>query len=574
MNGRHALVIGADAYPGAVLNNAVGDAGRIAGALRARGFLVSLILNPDLPAIDAALAAFSRAAQAAELALIYLAGHAVERHGSGYFLPINFIFPPTAAGLRYTATGLNAFVEVTNGAASRIVVLDACRSWPRDPDEALRTSSDLEELVADERDWPNLLLAYSTSSATTAGDGAKGDGSIFSNSLCRNLLEHNLTVDECFRRVSQDVVRHGRQQPWTYSSLSRTLSFTDLPRFVPIQRHAVPNPEHLGLGTWAMTDAPRRAVILGVGDQRAWSVGIGGFRQVPRPGEDRLMGAAVCGNRLFLAGSHGALYVAGGDPKPTLELDVPQSFGLKASPAANGFIFYGAGFASWVKVRATRIVEITRYELGFDVYCCAYMPDGLIWVAGENGRVSELNPQNPVAPIREIARIEQHVNAIAITQAGDRVFVVGQAGVAVELDRSGKKIASLLPERQFKTAAGIRAQLVNVADDEHIRRFIFEPSRVGKRAHAELAEHLGVPDYYACELAPTLPILAVGTQESSVVLLDTRDRQVIQELDVGSGNSAIVSGVHFLSDHELAVVGGRGEVTFFGAQRATVGSTE
>lgn len=148
---------------------------------------------------------------------------------------------------------------------------------------------------------------------------------------------------------------------------------------------------------------------------------------------------------------------------------------------------------------------------------------------------------------------------------GDRVFVVGQHGLAVELDRSGQKTAELLPDRLFKTAAGIRAQLLNVADDEHIRRFIFEPSTLNKRLHTELAEHLGVPDYYACALAPTLPILAVATQESSVVLLDTRDHQVIQELDVGSGNSAIVSGVHFLSDHELAVVGGRGEVTFFGA---------
>ncbi len=127
------------------------------------------------------------------------------------------------------------------------------------------------------------------------------------------------------------------------------------------------------------------------------------------------------------------------------------------------------------------------------------------------------------------------------------------------------KNRELLPKRLFKTAAGIRAQLLNVADDECIRRFVFDPSKLKKAAHEELAEHLGVPDYHACALAPSLPILAVATQESSVVLLDSRDRQVIQELDVGSGNSAIVSGVHFLSDHELVVIGGRGEFTFFEA---------
>lgn len=83
---------------------------------------MSAVLDPDLAAIDNALAAFRPTAQTAELALIYVAGHAVERHGSGYFLPVDFSFPPTAAGLRYTATGLNAFVEAMGGAASRIVV--------------------------------------------------------------------------------------------------------------------------------------------------------------------------------------------------------------------------------------------------------------------------------------------------------------------------------------------------------------------------------------------------------------------------------------------------------------------
>ena len=566
MSRRHALVIGANAYPSEELINATGDAGRVAEALRIRGFSVRTVLDPDLAAIDAALTDFKRAALSAELVLVYLAGHAVERHGSGYFLPVDFSFPPTAAGLRFTAVSLNAFVEATDGAMSRIVVVDACRNWPHDSDEARRTSNDLEELVGEERNWPNLLLAYATSATMTAGDGAKGVGSAFSNSLCRHLLDHNLTVDECFRRVSQDVVaRHSEQQPWTYSSLARTLSFTDLPRFAAIQRHAVPNPEHLGAGAWTTTDTRRRAVIVGVGDPMAWSVGVGGFNQVRYCGKERLVGAAYCGDPLFLAVSDGTLYVAGAGSRPMLDLDVPHSFGLQASSAANGFIHYGAGTVSCLKVDAQEIKNVARHELGFDVYCCTYMPDGTIWVAGARGRICEIDPRVLDAPIREIARVRQHVNAMAVAPTGDRVFAVGQHGLALELDRFGKEIAELLPGRPFKTAAGIRAQLLNVADDEHIRRFIFEPSKLGKRVHKEMAQHLGMPDYYACALAPNLPILAVATQESSVVLLDTRNRQVIQELDVGSGNSAIVSGVHFLSERELAVVGGRGDVTFFGA---------
>ncbi|MGN6306791.1 MAG: caspase family protein [Mesorhizobium sp.] len=569
MSGRYALVIGAVAYPDNKLNNAVEDAIRVAEALGNRGFAVTTILDPDGRSIDDALAAFKPAAQAAELAVIFLAGHAVERHGSGYFLPIDFGFPPQPASLPFTAVSLNAFVEATQGAASRIVVLDACRNWPELPDEARRLSNDLDKLVAYERGWPNLLLAYSTSSTTEAGDGRAGAGSAFSLALCRHLLDHSLTVDECFRRVSQDVIANRRgQQPWTYSSLAETLSFTDLPRFAALQRHAVPNPELLSLGAWTATDAEQRSVIVGLGDALAWSVGVPGFGQIRYRGEDRLMGAADMQKYLFLAGSTGTLYVAGAGPAPLLKLDMRHSHGLTASPTREDAVYYGADVACLLRLTRKVIKIVARYELGFEIYSCVYMPDGPIWVAGENGRICEIDPRNPDAAAREIANVRLHVNAMAVTPTGERVFVVGQAGLALELDRCGRQVSRLLPDRAFKTAAGIRAQLLNVADDEHIRRFIFEPSKLPMDMHSELLEHLGVPGFPACAMAPSLPILAITTQESSVVLLDTRDLQVIQELDVGYGNSSLVAGVHFLSDHELVVVGGRGDVTFFGASRA------
>lgn len=564
LNGRRALVIGAISYPGAPLDNAVDDAVRVAAALVARGFTVTTVLNPDGATIDAALGAFAPAAKLAELALVFLAGHAVERHGSGYFLPVDVQFPLQSGSLPYMAISLNEFVQATEGAMSRIVVLDACRNWPQDPAEATRTSADLDQLVADERHWPNLLMAYATGATKGAGDGTAGAGSAFSNSLCRHLLDHGLTVDECFRRVSQDVVASRKgQQPWTYSSLARTLSFSDLPRFAAIQRHAVPNPEGLSVGAWSTTDAGRRAVILGVGDGMAWNVDVGGWRQVRHTGKDRLMGAADCRMTLFLAGSDGALYVAGGGSEPVQDMKMLHSNGMIASPRADGFAYYGSDAVSCFEVAATIFKEVVRHALDFAVYTSAHLPDGALWVAGERGMICEIDPRDPTLPVREVAKVTQHVNALAVSSSGDRVYVVGQHGLAVALDRSGTKVAEMLPGRGYTTAAGIRAQLVNVADDEHIHRFIFKPSELEKRVFDSLSDHMGVPNYPACALAPNLPILAIGTEESTVVLLDTRDMQVIQELDVGFGNSAMVAGVHFLSDDELAVVGGRGEVTFY-----------
>lgn len=563
MLGRHALVIGATTYAGNELINAADDARRMAATLRMRGFNAEVYIDPTLSEIDNACNLFKSLAQSSDMALVYLAGHAVERYGAGYFLPVDFSFSPTAGGLRCTAVGLNAFVEAMDGAKSRIMVVDACRNWPSDSDEARRVANDLEELRADERSWPNLLLAYATSATKGAGDGLAGEGSAFSNSLSRHLLDHSLTVDECFRRVSQDVVAKRRdQQPWTYSSLAQTLSFTDLPRYAAIQRYAVPNPEYLGSGTWSACDARRQAIIVGVGDARAWNVELSGCNRLNHGAEDRLMGAADCGGHVFLAGSEGALYVAGGGGQPVLDLKVRHTFGLKASPASDSFIHYGAGIVGSIEIKAG-LNEVARHDVGFSVYCCAYLPNGLVWVAGEGGRICEIDPRDSSTPVREISRVCHHVNSITVAPGGDRIFLVGQHGLAVELDGSGRQIAELLPNRTFKTAAGIRDKLISITDDTHIRRFIFEPSRLSKRMFDDLATHLGVPDFPTCALAPTLPILAIATQESSVILIDTRDHQIIQEIDVGSGNSAYVSGVHFLTDYELVVIGGRGDVTFF-----------
>ena len=188
-------MIGASNYPTQPLVNAADDAQRIAGALGQRGFEVATNIDPDRDALDAAVGAFRIVARGADLALVYLAGHAVERHGTGYYLPVDFPFPVSPGNLRFSAISLNDFVAATDGAGSRIVVLDACRDWPENADESARLANDLDELAVGERDWPNLLLAYATSATTRAGDGLPGQGSAFSNSLFRNLLDHTLTVD-------------------------------------------------------------------------------------------------------------------------------------------------------------------------------------------------------------------------------------------------------------------------------------------------------------------------------------------------------------------------------------------
>lgn len=420
MNFRQALVIGAARYPANALDNAADDAVRVAQAFRARSFEVVTVLDPDAETLQAALDNFKPIARTAELAAIFLAGHAVERHGSGYFLPIDVDFPLQPARLAITAFSLNAFVEATEGARSRIVVLDACRNWPEEATEARRVLADLDQLVLDERSWRDLLLAYSTSAATQAGDGASEMGSVFSAALCRHLRDHSLTVDECFRRVSQDVLFNRRgQQPWTYSSLAETLSFSDLPRFSAVQRHAVPNPEQLSLGAWTAMDAGGQGVILGVGDAAAWTVSLRGIERGCRTGKDRLMGAADTGRRLLLAGSEGALYEAGVRRSPVLDLDMTYSHGVTASPLGETAVYYGAGSARVLRMKSKSIKVIASYAVDFEIYASLYLPDGPVWIAGEHGRICELDPTSSNASLRDVAQVCRHVNMMAVAPSGD-----------------------------------------------------------------------------------------------------------------------------------------------------------
>jgi len=563
---RHALVVGANAYPGEKLDNAVADATRVAETLRKRGFEVVTVLDPDRTALDAAISTFRGLAIRADLAIVYLAGHAVERHGAGYFLPVDFPFPPSAGRLRSSGFGLDELVAATDGAASRIVVLDACRSWPDDPGQGVLVSRDLDDMLQIERDWPDLLLAYATSATTAAADGLPGEGGPFAVSLCRHLLNHSLTVDECFRLTSQDVsADRRRQQPWTYSSLRRTLSFTDLPRFAAVHRIAIPNPEHLGVGAWTAPSFDGQRAIVGLGDAMVWEVDLRRFAKIGHSRGDRLMGAADLAGATLLAGSAGSIYVADDGDTPLLDLGAQDSFGMAAAPDGQRLIHYGAGVVTCLRACRDTLEVVASHDIGFDLYCCTFLPDGMALVGGYQGRILEVDPSNPARAPKQIAQVGQHANKLTATSDGERLFVVGQAGLAVELDRSGELIADLLPDRRLLTAAGIREALMNDADDDEIRDFIFEPQKVGWRRRTSLAQLLRRPAYDACALAPTSPTLAIGTQESTVILIDIRDLQIIQELDVGSGCSSMVAGLHFPSDRELIVVDGRGRVTFFGA---------
>ena len=128
---RVALVIGASSYgAGNMLVTPGNDARLVAAALRQSGFSVTRLDDPDVGAFTTALTAFRRQADAADVAIIYYAGHGIETHGTNWLLPVS-VRGRRATDLAAEAVRAAALAVAVSGAKTvRLIVLDACRDDP------------------------------------------------------------------------------------------------------------------------------------------------------------------------------------------------------------------------------------------------------------------------------------------------------------------------------------------------------------------------------------------------------------------------------------------------------------
>src|SRR5215467_5030402 len=129
---RVALVIGNSQYknPQLVLFNPKNDAEDVAAVLRTLGFEVILKVDSDKRDFDLAMAQFARLATAADAALFYYAGHALQYQGRNYLMPTDAELEDEIS-LRYQMMGLDdvrAALERSGGV--KIMILDACRNNP------------------------------------------------------------------------------------------------------------------------------------------------------------------------------------------------------------------------------------------------------------------------------------------------------------------------------------------------------------------------------------------------------------------------------------------------------------
>ena len=236
LGNRVALLIGNGTYERPDLNlvNPVRDANALAEALGTHGFQVIEVLDQTRAEMVSALREFESAANGAEIAMVFYAGHGVQLADENYLIGTDFggTSPDDLIASSLTMTELRQALERAKPAAG-IVILDACRNTP------FSESGMAAPGLLRARGGAGLLFAFATDPGNVAFDG-RGDNSVFTGALLDHLATPGLDIRLMLGRVRQQVVieTFGRQVPWVEEALlgehSIAQADTDTSRVDPV----------------------------------------------------------------------------------------------------------------------------------------------------------------------------------------------------------------------------------------------------------------------------------------------------------------------------------------------------
>ena len=223
---RVALVVGNSRYQTVPqLPNPARDASAVAQMFRDAGF-DSVDLQVDVGNLEfkRAIRRFEAAADEADIAVVYYAGHGLEIGATNYLIPTDARLA-SDRDADDEAIALERMVSSADGAKRlRLIILDACRDNPfvgtmrRERKVANRAvSGGLGQVQPTSTD---TLIAYAAKAGSTADDG-DGQHSPFTTAVLKNLTVPGLDVRLAFGRVRDDVLKNtgNRQEPFVYGSL-------------------------------------------------------------------------------------------------------------------------------------------------------------------------------------------------------------------------------------------------------------------------------------------------------------------------------------------------------------------
>ena len=201
---RVALVIGVTDYDAvANLTNPRIGARQVYEALRATGFEVDGPLDsPTKAELDAALQAFSRRADNADVALLYFAGHGMQQFDDNWLIPSSATLA-RPSDIVLEGVPLQNVVRLMAGARLRLIFLDACRNnpfsarWP----STMSPTDGLAELSEDAVP-AGTVLAYSAGPRQLAPDNG-----VFAQALATHIQHEGVELRQVLDRVRRDVTR-------------------------------------------------------------------------------------------------------------------------------------------------------------------------------------------------------------------------------------------------------------------------------------------------------------------------------------------------------------------------------
>jgi len=228
---RVAFVVGNGAYRHvSVLRNAPFDAADMTAKLKALGFETFGGADLDRAALVKALVAFGRAAERADVAVVFYAGHGVQVNGQNYLVPVDAQVEYEAE-LDVSLVPLElAMQQLRRGSRVNIVMLDACRDNPFAANLArtmgTRSAGALGRGLSRVPAVSGTFVAYATQPDNVALDG-DGRNSPFTAALLKHIEQPGLSISDLMIEVRNEVMQatNGKQVPWDSSSLTGRFSF-------------------------------------------------------------------------------------------------------------------------------------------------------------------------------------------------------------------------------------------------------------------------------------------------------------------------------------------------------------
>ena len=221
---RVALVMGISKYEHVPqLANPMRDASAMGDIFKKAGFdVVEMKRDLNISDMRRTIREFAAAAQSADMAVVYYAGHGIEVNGVNYLIPADarlasdFDVEDETVSLDRVLKALDAAKKL------KLVILDACRENPfnKTMKRSIGTRAIGRGLAEIEPQQTNTLIAFAAKAGALASDG-DGANSPFAVALTKHLASPGLDLRLAFGRVRDDVLKStgNRQEPFVYGSL-------------------------------------------------------------------------------------------------------------------------------------------------------------------------------------------------------------------------------------------------------------------------------------------------------------------------------------------------------------------